>query len=259
MPVTRLMWCDFVIWSPTQDPFVQHVQYDASFMNVALSKAHKFYFDKFLPSAVPYVIISPDDTNTDNHSSLYPSTHEQVNKASNPLVTELASEYVMITTDSPRFNTTTRIPLIIATPDVQITRSHKYKSSTYSFDPVLKDLSVKCHSVSGDGSCLYHAVAHQVGLISKDSRGDRNINSSLHQLTQSRMINHPEVRAEDGLIKVQWLQKKMTILDPSEWDGDLELHLLAIGIKRDIVVITVSDNCGCYTRKFPCQPPHFQR
>ena len=69
------------------------------------------------------------------------------------------------------------------------------------------------------------------------------------------MTNHHEVHAEDGLTKVQWLQKKMTVLDPSEWDGDLELCLPAIGIKRDIVVITVSNNCGYYARKFPCQPP----
>ena len=185
-------------------------------MNVALLKAHNFYYDKFLPSAVPYAIISPVDTNTDNHSTLHPSTCEQMNNASNPLVTELSSESVMSTTDSPTFNTTTRIPLTIATPDVQIIGSHKYKSSTYSFDTVLKDLNAKCHSVSGNGSCLYHTVANLVGLINKDSRGDRNINRSLHQLTQS-MINHSEVCAEDGLIKVQWLQKKMTILDPSEW------------------------------------------
>ena len=153
-----------------------------------------------------------------------------MNKASNPLATELASESVMITTDSPRFNTT-RIPLTIATPDVQIIGSHKYKSLTYSFDTVLKDLNVKCHSVSRDGSYLYHAIAHQVGLISKDSSGDRNISRSLCQPTQSIMINHPKVCAEDGLTKVQWLQKKMTILDPSESGGDLELRLLAIGIK----------------------------
>ena len=257
--VSHLMWCDFVVWSPIQDPFIQHVQYNASFINAVLSKARNFYFDKFLPSAVPYVIISPDDTNTDNHSSLHPSTCEQMHKASNPLVTELASESVMITTDSQRFNTSTRIPLTIATPDVQIIGSHKYKSSTYSFDTVLKDLNVKCHSVSRDGSCLYHAIAHQVGLINKNSRGDRNISRSLRQLTQSMMINHPEVRAEDGLTKVQWLQKKMTILDPSEWGGHLELCLLAVGIKRDIVVITVSDNRGCYVRTFPCQPPSLSK
>ena len=117
----------------------------------------------------------------------------------NPLVTESASESVMSTTDSLIFNITTRILLTIATPDVQIIGSHKYKSSIYSFDTVLKDLNVKCHSVSRDGSCLYLAVAHQVGLINKDNRGDRNISRSLCQLTQSMMINYPEVHAEDGL------------------------------------------------------------
>ena len=255
MHITRTMWCDFVVWSPTQDPFVQRVQYDVSFMNIALSKARNFYFDKFLPSVIPYIIITPVDTNTGSDSSSYPSTCNQVNKVSNPMVTESASKSVMTTTNSPIFSTTARVPMTIATPDVQFIGSHKYTSSTCSFDVILKDLNVKCHSVSGDGSCLYHAVAHQAGLINKDSKGDRNISKSLRQLTQSMMTNHPEVRVEDGLTKVQWLQKKMTVLDSSEWGGDLELRLLAIGIQRDIVVITVSDNCGCYARKYPCQPP----
>ena len=30
----------------------------------------------------------------------------------------------------------------------------------------------------------------------------------------------------------------MTILQPSEWGGDLELRLLAIGIQRDIILVT---------------------
>lgn len=320
MHVTRLPWCDFVVWSPTQDPFVQRVQYDASFIKPALLKACSFCFGKFLPSVVPYIIISLGDTNPDSQSSVHPSTCEQMNIASNPVITASTSESLMMTTATspalkatPRVYTSlndtnkainkvvsvcdaascmssipkttidsTRCPLIpfpsttdttpnskcnihastpskvyiptIATSDVQITESHKYNSLT--FDAVLKHLNVKCYIVSGDGSCLYHSVAHQAGLINKCSRGDRNISGSLHQLTLNMMISYPEVRAEDGLTKIQWLQKKMTVLDSAEWGGDLEVRLLAIGMKRDIVVITTASNgCSCYARKFPCQPP----
>ena len=51
-------------------------------------------------------------------------------------------------------------------------------------------------------------------------------------------MEYPAVRLEDGLSTTQWLQKKQTILDPAEWGGDLELCLLAIGLKRNIMVIT---------------------
>ena len=69
------------------------------------------------------------------------------------------------------------------------------------------------------------------------------------------MTKQPAVRVEDGLTAVQWLQKKMTILQPSEWGGDLELRLLAIGIQRDIAVVTLDSFDSCYVRRFPCQSP----
>ena len=37
--------------------------------------------------------------------------------------------------------------------------------------------------------------------------------------------------------------------------GDLELRLLAIGLQRDIVVITTATNGCTFARKFPSQPP----
>ena len=58
MYVTNLPWCDFVLWTPVQDPFVQRVYYCKSFMERAISKAHSFYFNIFLPSIVSYFIIS---------------------------------------------------------------------------------------------------------------------------------------------------------------------------------------------------------
>lgn len=52
MYVRNLKWCDFVVWSPVQDPFVEQIHYDASFMKKAVSKAEEFYFKQFLPSVI---------------------------------------------------------------------------------------------------------------------------------------------------------------------------------------------------------------
>ena len=41
----------------------------------------------------------------------------------------------------------------------------------------------------------------------------------------------------------------------STWGGDTELRLLAIGIKRDIIVITAQADHDCFARKFMHQPP----
>ena len=43
MHTTHFPWSDFVVWSPTQEPFVQHVSYDAGFMTTAIIKARNFY------------------------------------------------------------------------------------------------------------------------------------------------------------------------------------------------------------------------
>ena len=58
MHVTHLPWCDFIVWSPIQDLFVERVYYDPVFMKAAVLKAQAFYFEKLLPLVVPYMIIS---------------------------------------------------------------------------------------------------------------------------------------------------------------------------------------------------------
>ena len=67
MHVTKLPWCDFVVWSPVDDPFVKRVYYDSEFMKEVISKARSFYFNTYLPSIVPCVIISND---TDHFESV---------------------------------------------------------------------------------------------------------------------------------------------------------------------------------------------
>ena len=107
---------------------------------------------------------------------------------------------------------------------------------------------------------MYHAVAHQAGFLSKYSRGDKFTSNLLRQLVCKMMDECPHVRKEDGLSMIQWLEKRQTVLDPSEWEGDLELCLLAIGLKRDIAVITSVDNGkGTYARRYPCEPKPSQK
>ena len=69
------------------------------------------------------------------------------------------------------------------------------------------------------------------------------------------MSDYPAVRFEDGLSTTQWLKRQQVILNPAEWGGDLEVRLLAIGLKRDIVVLTDASNGATYARRFPYQPP----
>ena len=110
----------------------------------------------------------------------------------------------------------------------------------------LKQLNVIRHLIDDDGSCLYHAVAHQAGFIPKSSRGDRVTSNFLRQTVSKIMDEFPHVRMEDGLSHIHWLEKKQAVLDPSEWGGDLEFCLPAIGLKRDIVMIILLAYCQCW-------------
>ena len=46
----------------------------------------------------------------------------------------------------------------------------------------LEYLKLRRHSVKGDGSCLYHAVAHQAGPITTYSTGDDMVSGHLRRL-----------------------------------------------------------------------------
>ena len=54
-------------------------------------------------------------------------------------------------------------------------------------------------------------------------------------LALTTMQKYPGVRIEHGLSQHQWEQKKSCILQPSDWGGDLKVHLLAIAIGRETV------------------------
>ena len=142
---------------------------------------------------------------------------------------------------------------IINTDDIKITSVTKRNSLPLS--SVFQLLNLKKHSVYGDGSCLYHAIAHQAGFIDSNSKGCTTISKHLRQMVFKVMTDYPAVQLEDGLSIIQWLERKQAVLDPTEWGGDLEIRLLAIGLKRDIVVLTTVRDGASYARRFPSELP----
>jgi len=107
--------------------------------------------------------------------------------------------------------------------------------------------------IKGDGSCLYHTIAHQAGFISE------TISLQLRKVAVDTMSKYPSVQLEDGLLSYsQWIQKKIDILKPNTWGGDLELRLLAIGLQRDIAVVTAATNGSTFGCLYPSQPPPVQ-
>lgn len=101
---------------------------------------------------------------------------------------------------------------------------------------------------------MYYAVAHQAGYIEHSSCGNDLVGKQLRMLALIVMQKYPGVRTEDGLSQRQWEQKKLCILQPSEWVSDLEVHLLAIGIGRETIVITGSGDTNMCARRFLWHP-----
>ena len=133
--------------------------------------------------------------------------------------------------------------------DVEITSVTK--SYLLTLKSILQQLNVSKHSVTRDGSYIYHAIAHQAGFINRNNQGDKIVSGLLRQIVLKMMTEYPDVCLEAA----QWLQKKQTTLDPAQWGGDLEVRLLAIGLKRDVVVLTAADDGSTYAHQFPCQLP----
>jgi len=394
MHVTNSKWCDFVVWSPLDQPFIQRIHYDSEFMSNAIAKAQKFYFNQFLPAILPYVILppsvfsssksfakespplqsAPSVAKTGAHivsrnkldigktklpvplakqsafakkepifsaqqhmlSSKKPAipakqpvlpskqtmipVKQLVLPSKQPMVTAkqpvLPSKQPMVpakqpvlpskqpmlpakqpvlpsrqtaqqpvlpckrTTISAKQNILlskqsiipakqstlaakpVEQPFVLANQsvaseqlqtDIQILSSKQI--SSLSLHSVMQQLHVTKHMIKGDGSCLYHAVAHQAGFISSSCKGDETISLYLRKVAVDTMSKYPSVRSEDGLSELQWIQRKLDIRKPHIWGGDLELRLLAIGLQRDIVVITTATNGCTFARKFPSQPP----
>ena len=269
MHVTRSQWCDFVVWCPKQ-VFVQRIWYNTTFTKEVVQTAKKFYFEKFLPSVAPYMIIKSLSL-TQAHEVLQNAYYQALNHhTSHPDGTAVASisktsmlppcnkflSYPAVPSASkpsknPIISNQTKLDTI---DDVQIVGATK--TNSLALEAVLLLISVKKHKVKGDGNCLYHSIAHQAGLVCQASKGDEHVSQQLRKIAQSMMWKHPDVQKESGLTVIQWQQKRQDIVKTNTWRGDTELRLLAIGIQRDIVVVTAPTSQSCaFARKFVCQPP----
>ena len=235
--VTRLPWCDFVVWSPNKEIHVERFYYNKDFIMQAVAKARTFYFDVFLPSIVPCMLIR-----TSSSHNGYTNCH--VNK----IVEVYEKKDTFICTETP--------PAMQDHDDNSDCRIVCVSEASKPLPPpnVLQKLHFGRHIVNGDGNCLYHAIAHQAGFIDRDCRGDIVVAKQLRVLALNCMHQYPAVHLEDGIDVIQWEKKKIRILQPNEWGGDLEVRLLAIAIGQDVIVITGSHDFK-YARKFPCNPP----
>ena len=136
--------------------------------------------------------------------------------------------------------------------DVQLETAYAKPSKYRTIQSVLKHLQIKRHTVKGDGSCLYHAIAHQAGLIASSSTGDEVMSNHLRQLTLLAMLNY---QLECSLSDQDWQAKQLQVLTTCEWGGDIELRLMVVGLKRDIMVVTDSNLGNLFACKFPHQLP----
>ena len=254
--VTRLLWCDFVIWTP-DEIFVEKIHYDQKFIEEAILKAWIFYFDKFFPSIVPCMLIH--DTNSHSTDSITSVMTETV-KLHNYVCEE--NEIISKAPTSPIETFPTNEALAPGLQKVENDDSEDVAIVCVStvrrpLPPpnLLQLLHHVQHKVYGDGNCLYHAIAHQAGFIEQNCHGDISVAKQLRILALHSMYKYPDVRTEDGSTLQQWEEKKMCILQSAEWGGDLELCLLAIAIGREIVVISGSGGNFTSARKFPSCPP----
>jgi len=220
--VTQLYWCDFVVWSPSEGVIVERIDYDEKFTDKMVSKARAFYFDTFLPSVVSCTAIS-----TSSMDAISLPTTVCVATKSTVLEENEGGEDPEILSVS-----------LVRKPSIE-----------------LEQLGCIRHTVYGDGNCLFYAIAHQAGLIEQNCRGDHSVADQLRTLALNCMLKYPDVRLEDGMTSSQWEQKKLQVVQCAQWGGDVEIRLIAIGIQRDIFVITGSGKKFTFARKFPCHPP----
>ena len=283
MHVTCLNWCDFCVWSPVGEPFVQRIGYEKAFMDKALIKAQNFYFNKFLPSITPYMIISPSGNSS---LSQYSPTKEVPDKQVLPKLEpktkcstdpnpNLVIHRTSVHQDSRKqdFDTEKLMPARNCDQvldksvcqktqpsdcdDLQLFAAYSKSSPAFqTMKSVLQHLKLQKHVVRGDGNCLYHAVAHQAGLIPSSSSGDEAVCRHLRHLTFLTMLNYPTIQAKGSLSQVDWMDKQQAVLQDNEWGGDLEIQLMAIGLKKEVTVITESIVGNVFARKYPNQSNH---
>ena len=112
-------------------------------------------------------------------------------------------------------------------------------------------MKLQKHAVRGDGNCLYYAIAHQAGLIPSSSDGDKAVCRHLRHLAFLTMLNYPTIQSEGSLSPADWMNKQQRVLQDNEWGGDLEIRLMAIDLKKEVIVITDSTIGNVFARKYP--------
>ena len=295
MHVTRLHWCDFCVWSPLGGVFVQRIKYDKVFMDTALMKAKKFYFNKFLPEITSYMIISTSDHSTlfQHSSTKETSTHGLVLqnpylKANSgyiirkpdpnlnlvtPQLHSASASHITENQDSRKQEFGSEILVSARNCNQSLDKSKCKKIDEESYDLhivaayskpsqalqtikcILLHLKLQKHAVRADGNCLYYAIAHQAGLIPPSSDGDKAVCRHLRHLAFLTMLNYPTIQSEGSLSPVDWTNKQQRVLQDNEWGGDVEIRLMAIGLKKEVIVITDSTIGNVFARKYPYLKP----
>jgi len=69
------------------------------------------------------------------------------------------------------------------------------------------------------------------------------------------MLKYPGIQPECPLSDQEWQAKQKQVLTSSKWGSDIELQLMAIGLKKDILVITDSSVGNVFARRFLYHPP----
>ena len=211
--VTRFPWCDFVVWAPSEDIYVERIYYDQKFNETVISQARSFYFDTFLPAIVAYVIIA---------DVFYEAPSPRVA----PVTTEMQMKYGK-------------------SEDCEILHISTVTQPTQCTN-LLQQLKCRRHKVNGDGNCLYYAVAHQLNILYFCWKSIENVGTNFHA-----EISGSTCRGRN--ITTSMEAKKAPYFTTKERGGDLEVRLLAIGVGREIIVITGSAADDTYTsaRRFP--------
>jgi len=60
---------------------------------------------------------------------------------------------------------------------------------------------------------------------------------------------------KNSLSQANWMDKQQTILQDNEWGGNLEIRLMAIGLEKEVTVITDSTVGNVFAWKYPSHPP----
>ena len=88
------------------------------------------------------------------------------------------------------------------------------------------------------------------GLIPYSSDSDKAVCMPLRQLAFLTMLNYPIIQSEGSFSPADWTKKQQRVLQDNEWGGDLEIQLMAIGLKKEVIVITDSISRNVFAWKY---------